>query len=158
MSDFYMPKKDDRISFQQIVLKHFQKILEISCCEFTGGYWNYIYSGNITNKSYVTDKRAEFSQAVEMLAAALAPRFDKEMDEDFEKIEEEEGKIKKGFLDSDGLIKKENNAKIKYSVKKLELMKKLFKALSKLLHRLDYFKSTFYTEGPDDDFDFNEDD
>ena len=113
MSQFYTSNKD-AITFQSICLKHFQKILDISTKEFTGGYWRYVATGNVTEKVYETDKRKEFCQSVEILAYILEPYFDSKIKEKYKEYE-------KKFDDIDS-------------------MKKLFRELSALLYRLDYLK------------------
>ncbi len=141
MNDYYT-RDHNTISFQQICLQHYKRILEIATKEFTVGYWNYVTQGNIVNKSYETDKRKEFSQAVEIMADALYPHFDKKMKVFYTEHEkamegdEKEEKVKKKTVSEDNL----------------KLNKLLFRELSCLLHRLDYFKTVGYTEGGADDF------
>lgn len=151
MANDYFTSKDDKLDFKQICLGHYKRILEITTTEFTGGYWNYIYSANTTNKSYVTDKRKEFVQAVESLANALFPHFDQEMKEDYEDFLKQEKKLQEKYEDEDGFIG--DNNKVKHSVEKIELAKELFRNLSCLMFRLDYFKGATYHEGDDDLFD-----
>lgn len=147
MSDYYVGK-DDKIDFKQICLGHYKKILEITTNEFTGGYYNYIYSNNTTSKQYVTDKRAEFTQAVESLALALFPHFDEQMKKDYQKYLKAEKEIYSKYADEDGFIRHtEDNANIKHSIEKVGIMKELFKDLSSLMYRLDYFKTASYSEG-----------
>ena len=141
MGDYYT-RDHNTITFQQICLQHYKKILEIATKEFTIGYWNYVTQGNIVNKSYETDKRKEFSQAVEIMADALIPHFDKTMTDFYKKHE-------KAIGEGD---KDEKGKKKTVSEKNLELNKLLFRELSCLLHRLDYFTSKGYTEGGPDDF------
>lgn len=152
MSNDYFTSKDDKLDFKQICLGHYKRILEITTTEFMGGYWNYIYSSNATNKTYVTDKRKEFIQAVESLANALFPHFDKEMKDDYNSFLEKEAKIRKKYVDEDGFIRDgdEESKNVKYSIEILELTKELFRNLSCLMYRLDYFKGATYHEGDDD--------
>lgn len=147
MSDWYT-QKQDKIDFKQIALGHYKKILDISTNEFTGGYWNYIQMGNSTNKQYVTDKRKEYIQSVEMLALALVPYFDEQMKIAWGKHEERQKLLEDKYLDQDGIVK--DNRRVVYSVQLLNLVKDLFKELSCLIHRLDYFKAKIYEEGLED--------
>ena len=142
MADFYTSGKHDKLDFKQIALSHYKRILELSCSEFCGGYWNYVFIGNTTNKIYVTDKRKEFIQAIELLALALYPHFDKDMKEEYKDYK---GKIEK--------LKEEDN--LKHSKKNLKLAKTLFRDLSSLMKRLDYFKTSIYGEGNIGDIDGN---
>jgi hypothetical protein len=147
MSEFHSAKKEGRLDFKQIILGHFKRILELSCSEFCGGYWNYIFNGNVKTQVYVTDKRKEFVQAVEMLALALKPHFDKG-DKDNNGMEEDYGEYEDKLkdLDKEYKNKKKEEDKIEYSKKHLELIKTLFNKISCLLKRLDYFKTEFYSE------------
>lgn len=158
MVEYHSTKKEGRLDFKQIILGHFKRILELSCSEFCGGYWNYVFIGNTKTKVYVTDKRKEFVQAVEMLALALKPHFDskgkgkdkdeKSMEKDYEDYEE---KLKK--LDEDYKKKNKEEDKIEYSKEHLKLIKTLFEKISCLLKRLDYFKTEVYGEEVDIDED-----
>jgi hypothetical protein len=154
MSDYYA-NKGEKIDFKQICLGHYKRILEISTNEFTGGYFNYISTGNTTNRIYVTDKRAEFTQAVECFALALFPHFDEQMRKDYQKYLKAEKDLHNKYADKDGFIRpKENdNNKVKHSVELLTVMKELFKDLSSLMYRLDYFKTASYSEGDLDEVD-----
>ncbi len=152
MSDYYVGK-DDKVDFKQIVLGHYKRILEITTNEFTGGYYNYIYLNNTTNKTYVTDKRAEYTQAVESLALALYPHFDEQMKKDYQKYLKHQGELYKKYSDEEGFIRhtEEGNNKLRYSIELLEVIKELFRDLSSLMYRLDYFKTASYSEGDLDD-------
>jgi len=151
MSNDYFTSKEDKLDFKQICLGHYKRILEITTTEFTGGYWNYIYSANTTNKQYVTDKRQEFIQAVESLTNALFPHFDEKMMEDYNDYLEKQKVLHKRYADDDGFIRDgDDGKKVKHSIEKLDLMKELFRKLSCLMYRLDYFKGATYHEGDDD--------
>jgi hypothetical protein len=110
-SDYYV-KNEDKIDFKQIILGHYKKILELTTAEFTGGYWNYVYTGNTTNKVYITDKRAEFIQAVDSLALALYPHFDDIMNKDYEKYLKDSKDIFKEYADEDGFIRNNEDGRI----------------------------------------------
>jgi hypothetical protein len=155
--EFYT-QKNDTISFNQICLEYFKKILEITTHEFTGGYWNYVYIGNVANKQYVTDKRKEFIQAVEMLAIAIYPHFDKRMKKDYEKYLEADKILFKKYKDEEGFISDNKGNKLKHSIEKLEIIKELFKDLSCCMHRLDYFKTSTYSEGDVEEVNYDDDD
>ncbi|MCX6748214.1 MAG: hypothetical protein NT076_01270 [Candidatus Pacearchaeota archaeon] len=148
MSDYYSPK-EDKVDFKQIVLGHYKKILEISTAEFTGGYFNYVSTGNSTNKTYVSDKRAEYIQAIESLALALFPHFDEQMKKDYQKYLRADKELQSKYADKDGFIKhnEDENNKLRYHIKLISVMKELFKDLSCLMYRLDYFKTASYSEG-----------
>ncbi len=153
MGNDYYVGKEDKVDFKQIVLGHYKKILEITTNEFTGGYYNYIYSANTTNKQYVSDKRAEFTQAVESLALALFPHFDEQMNKDYQKFLNSNNKLREKYADKDGFIRHtdEGNNKLHHSIEMVGVMKELFKDLSILMYRLDYFKTASYSEGDFED-------
>lgn len=135
MTDYYT-SKSDKVEFKEIALGHYKRILEISCSEFTGGYWKYVHAGNIVNKEYQTDKRKEFTQAIELLALALFPHFDKGMKKAYEEYIEQSKKLEE-------LNDQEKRIKI------IELAKELFKQISILMFNKDYFKGRKYVEGLD---------
>ncbi len=139
MSQYYSSNQNS-VSFQTICLGHYKRILEISTIEFTGGYYSYITSGNVVTKSYETDKRKEFCQAVEMLAKALYPYFDEDIKGKYDKIFGKDDKPPKQKSD------KEDNEE-----EELYIFKNLFMELSCLLHRLDYLKGSTYSESLNDD-------
>lgn len=155
----YQTSKKDTVDFKQIILKHYQKILDIGFKEFTSGYWNYTITKEGEHKTYVSDAREEYMQSVELLASALYPYFDDEMKKDYRIFLKRDKALEKRHLNKDGFVKKSD---IAHTVKRLRLMKKLFRSISCLLHRLDYFKTAVYGEGVDNevaegDFDIEED-
>lgn len=111
----------EEITIRSIVLNHIKKILQLSCDEFTGGYYNTLteFQGSLkyVKKVYVPDTRARFSQAVETLYYVLNPFFDK----DFKKEDENIQKMP-----------------TKTTEEKLEKAKNLFKELNNLLYRKNY--------------------
>ncbi len=152
MTPPYYTNSQNTISFQQICLQHYKRILEIATKEFTGGYWNHIIIGNVVNKTYETDKKKEFCQSVEIMADALYPHFDEKMTEQYKKYEN-------NYKDDDKKDKKDKKKERKEisSEDKLVFNKKLFRELSCLLHRLDYLRGSTYSESIDDDDDLDND-
>lgn len=145
--DFYTRNKDE-INFKQIILGHYKKILEISTQEFTGGYYK---SGKGPDgiPEYIPDKRKEFVQAVETLALAMFPHFDEEMKKQYQEYLKSDGHLKGIYAQSDGFIRNSSDNpknKLKHSIRKTELAMDLFRDLSSLLARMDYFKGTVYSE------------
>jgi len=111
--------------------------------------------GNTTTKEYVPDKRQEYIQAVKMMALAMFPMFDEQMKKDWESYETKSKKLRTSLADKDGFVVGQNSQK--YSILLNELSQELFKNLSCLLHRLDYFKQQSYSEGELREFDYVED-
>lgn len=145
--EYHTPKKET-IDFKTIILKHYQKILDISFREFTSGYWNYTITKDGEHKTYVSDAREEYMQSVELLASALYSYFDDGMKKDYALFLKRDKKLREMHLNNLGFVDKTD---IPYSIKRLRLIKKLFRSLSCLLYRLDYFKTRAYSEGDLDD-------
>jgi len=148
---------NDKLEFRQIVLKHIQRILEISSNELRDktivrNHEN--YSETIENE----DTRQSYIQAIENLAYILMPYFDDEMLKVYEKCE----RIINAFSYEVKRILKKTYERIKeetgeedlgnaFAIKmKLKYAKKLFIALNKLLNRNDYLKSAVYGEDKDE--------
>ena len=148
MENYYTNKKQEKLDFKQIILGHYKKILEISTVEYHGGYTKY-GAGQDASTEYITDKRKEFIQAVETLALALYPHFDKEMKKVYTIFLNDDKLLHKKYADADGFIRghEDENNKVKHSIKRLELMQDLFRDLGSLMFRLDCFKTSAYSEG-----------
>ena len=154
MSDKFYTNKQNKVDYQTIILTIYQRIMELSAVEWIGGYHNTTFSGNVVEKNYITDKRAEFSQAIETLADSLYSRFDVKMKKEFEDYENDLKKLEKKYSDDEGFLN--SDEKTKFSIKKLILIKNLFRNLSCLLHRLDYLKASSYMEDSLEDVDLVE--
>jgi hypothetical protein len=171
MVDYYTNKQEG-ISHSSIVHELLRKIaLELGTKEFRGGYYNQVSSNNSMTKTYVTDARREYVQAVEALSSILIPFFDEKMKEEYEKYEnsitkhivaynKESSAVKGNELNSND--SKENQTYIadisegsqtfqKLYAKKLMSAKLLFKDLNLLLNRTNYLKSNPYSEGDDEE-------
>jgi len=136
--EFLPPKKDKR-SFRDIVLSHLNKILELSCDEFKGGYWKKEVKGNLIEEVYVPDSRKKMIQVIEFWGYILRPRFNKDMKEKYKKIREKLSGNLKQF--NDNKIDKE-----KFVIRKLKIMKNLFEELNFLLSDLDYLKGEVFSQ------------
>lgn len=147
MVESFFSKKDEKLDFRQITLGHFKKIMELSCNEFRGGYYDWIYQGNNVHKKYVPDKRMEFIQAIEVLGISLIPYFDQEMKNAWNKYREDLKEIEDKHSDDEGLIKVEDN--VRFAAKKLKLSYVLLEEISKLLMRIDYFVAQDFEDEDD---------
>jgi len=138
----------EKISFRDIILKHIDKILEITRIEFRGGYTEEKMINGIKELIYVPDSRKQYIQSIESLSDLLLPFFktkdkfnmQKEYDniiKEIEKAREEFEKTKKG------IGSEEHND---YIIKKLRLMRKMFQKLNFLLKEIDYLKGEVYGE------------
>jgi hypothetical protein len=148
---------NDKLEFRQIVLKHIQKILEISSKELR----DMTYTTNHGNYSTTTeqeDTRHSYIQAIENLAYILIPYFDKQMqkvyDECIEVISGFDYEVCEYCKDEYDRICKELNKEnlgARFVMEmKLRYAKKMFVALNLLLKRNDYLKSAVYGEDKDE--------
>ncbi len=135
----YIPTEKQKKTFRDIVLAHLNKILELSCDEFKGGYWRKEIKGNYVEEVYVPDSRKRIIQAIEFLSYLLQPFYNKDM-------KEKAVKIKKDMKEN---LDKYNDKKIdkeSFVINKLRMMKNLFEELNFLLFDKDYLKGEGYEE------------
>jgi len=148
----------DKLEFRQIVLKHLQKILEISASELRNTSRE-IIGNNFSRTIEEEDTKISYIQAIENLAYVLAPYFDEKIKEVYEEcikivnsfgFQLREEILKKEYVE---LCKKLGEEKVKSfftEEMKLEYAKKLFIELNLLLKRNDYLKSSIYGEDKDE--------
>lgn len=138
MPEYIQAQKEKR-TFKDIVLDQLNKILQLSCDEFRGGYTQRQIKGNWTEEVYVPDARKRISQAIEFFSFLLQPIYDEEMEkkskEIKKKIEENLKKFNKKEIDRDT-----------FRVNKLSYMKELFEELNFLLSRKVYLKGQTMTD------------
>lgn len=68
------------LNFRLIVLEHYRRILSLASTEWHGGYWKEkINRAGIPTTEYEPATHAAYANAVDALADALHPHFDKEM-------------------------------------------------------------------------------
>ncbi len=140
--------KDEK-SFRSIVLSHYEKILAISCEEFTGGYYNETFAGNNKVRTYVPDTRKKYIQSVNALNHSLTHLFDEKMKERYKMFKAAEKQLRKEFENKDGYISEENTNR--HSIKHLRIAHTFFRDLVNLLGRLDYLKSDPRAEDEEDE-------
>jgi hypothetical protein len=155
---YHINKKEEGLTFKQIALNHYNKLLELSLREFRNGYWNVSKTENSFTKTYITDAREEFIQGIRMLSHALYPYFDNKMKKShvsflkrkksiyemyggYGQEDEEYGIVRKQEYNSEGI----NTSKS--TIYLIDLYERYFRSLSCLMHRLDYFKGETYSEG-----------
>ena len=147
MGETYTQQKQ-KLEFKDLVLQHLKRILEITTLEFRGGYYKEVVVGNVLTKEYVPDTRKQYIQSVESFSDILLPHFDNEIDKSYKEISKQLKTLatniaKKKELDDQSIRD--------YTLKKLELCRKLFRELNLLLKRKDYLKGAIYTEDEYDD-------
>ena len=138
----YISKQKEKKTFRDLVLSHLNKILELSCDEFKGGYTQKVVKGNCVEEVYIPDSRKRISQAIEFFSFLLQPFYDKDMNDKSKKIKDE---VKKNLKEFD-----ENKIeRDKFRIKKLRCMMNLFEELNFLLKRKDYLKGESYEDEMD---------
>ena len=147
----------DKLDFQQIVLSHIKRILDLSTHELRSGT-QVVNSGTAIQTTFQEDTRYSYIQAIENLAYVLIPYFDKEVKEIYTpciKIMNGFGYEVKGSLKEvyDKVCKdtgKEDLGKAFILEMRLKYAKKLFIGLNELLHRNNYLKSSVFGEDKDE--------
>lgn len=151
MKPYYAHK--EKVTFEDIVFKTLDKILEVSSCEFREGYWQEtpvkMGSGTMLSKTYIEDKRDSYINLVDFLHDILLPHFDKEMNEKDEKLKKESNEKKGTHQDT-------KNAQTLWMNDNLKFHRALFQELNVFLAKKDYFKQEAY--GTDDIDDMEEPD
>lgn len=151
-------KKEEKLTFSQIVLQHLKTILELSNHQLRDSTITTIHSNFIQTTEH-EDTRISFVQSVETLSYILVPYFDekikkvygnyieiingfnfeimKKLKKEYDEISEERKEMK----EEDG----EESLEKKFIIlMKIKYAKKLFIELNLLLKRNDYLKSEIY--------------
>lgn len=139
-ADTYKGSEEGTISFRDIALKHYQRITQLSCVEFRGGYYEdkTRTAGKIayTERIYIPDSRDVYVNAINSLYDILLPHFDKIMKERAEEIEE---LWNTRSIDLKGTKR--------WDVERIEIKRRLFQQLSLLLSRLGYLEGKSFGVG-----------
>lgn len=128
--------EDEELTIKSIILRHISKISQISCQEFTAGYWEKkpmrTQTGVMFSEVYHPDVRESYCNAVDFLLDIIEPSADKEFIDKLAKISEREDQEYKD-------AKKDKNVWLKAKVK---LRRELFKEIFFLFKRIQYFDVT----------------
>jgi len=122
-----------KLEFKDLILEHIEKILELTLTEFKGGYDKEIIIGNQIVKEYIPDSRKQYIQSVESLSDILSPHFDEEMQKVYNEIEKEINSLTENMKKKEKISDKEVR---EYTLKKLELCRRLFRELNFFLDRV----------------------
>jgi len=126
----------DGISFEQLVLKQIDRIAAFANTELRGGYWqkkSIPISGTlITTEEYIPDSREVYSRSVIHLHNILLFRFDKEMKDYSEKH----------FSSIESMDSRDDDKKNEWFLDCMHL----FQQLSLFLGRINYMKTSGYTD------------
>ncbi|MDP7182223.1 MAG: hypothetical protein QF811_07090 [Candidatus Woesearchaeota archaeon] len=124
----------EQVSFKGIILQHLQRITRLSSVEWRGGYFQIkTHTSGMEDRFYIGCTRSIYSNAVDCLADLLLPLFDEEM-------QKEEDQLQKELENIRDRLKEEGDKDIgtSYRMEKVVVKRKLFRALCKFLHRMDY--------------------
>lgn len=136
-ADSYQGGQGKELTFQAIVMQHFNRCVVLGSVEFRGGYWE-------TKNNTVVYKDATheaFSNAVVVFADLLSPYFDEEMIEAEKKFHEIDMKKAR-----DKLTENEESSSV-YRYRRAAYARKLFRELSKFLYRKGYLQMGSFEEG-----------
>ena len=146
-AESYVGGEKEKLTFRQIVLNQLSRLTTKMTVEWTGGYWNTrerAMGGTFTtDRYYVPDTREEFINGVNCLHDILISYFDKKMNKDAEDFKKEVQEFNEEIYPK---VEKEELTKDQYKNRKAELYRILFRALNKLLKRLDYLKGKVFEE------------
>lgn len=122
------------VLFKDIVMLQVKRIAELGSKEMMGGYWQrtprMLGQQPVMEEVYIPSSREEYSNAVALLEHLLLPHFDDVMTREAEKIRKAKQAALKLVSLAHTVIR--SKVKLKYHIR-------LFRQLSLLLKRLDYF-------------------
>jgi hypothetical protein len=141
-AETYRGNSSGAITFREIILSHFQRVMRVGSQELRGGYFEErpLKSGTAVYSVYVPDTREEYFNAVNILADSLLPHFDERMKKaELETLAELDAEKKK--LKASG-----SDVTQEWAQAKCRIQRKMFRALSEFLHRLNYLEAESYEE------------
>ena len=139
-------------TFKEILMDHLRRITKLYSCELRGGYYSTLTTkGGEMKEYYVEDSREALENAIYCLAQLLIPKFDKNTVAYFEEFQKQLIELKQKFMEKTNLKESEvlgesyynEEDKVpleEYKIKKLDLYKKLFTKLIKLLSAKNYLE------------------
>lgn len=142
----FITQKKEKKTIQDIIFNHLDKILELSCNEFRGGYTQKKVVNGIIEEIYVPDSRKRMIQAIEFFSYILEPFFDEPSKTKHKVIMVELKKNLEAFEKE-----KEPKPLEDFVITKLKLMMQVFRMLNQLLNKLNYLKTATYVEDEDDE-------
>lgn len=148
-AESYSGGQDKKITFRLIILEHLRKILNLSCCEWHGGFEQTrvkpIGGTTVTEYTYIQDSREKYGNAVDSLHDVLYPHFDEIMTKESEEHEKELEQIyEDSHYQNDRNEKKFD--KQNYRQQKVEYKRKLFRNLNCFLKRNKYMEGKVFEE------------
>lgn len=133
----------EELSLKPIAWANIRKLMEISCEEFTAGYWEKkpvkTSGGVLMMDKYKPDNRAAYCNGVNFLYDIVYPFSD-------EQFKEEAKNIENNLIIEYNTLKDKSNIDV-WTWKKLEYKRQLFQKIIIMMERNDFFKSgSFYVD------------
>jgi len=130
-----------KYSIKEIILRHLRKIADLSCKEFTGGYWDKrpikTNTGVMFYEIYHEDVRKAYCNAIDFLIDIIYPMGDEELVDYLNEHEGFDSEDKEDVEDlEEDLGLEEENESIK---KKLEKKRKTFRQINMMFSRSDFW-------------------
>jgi hypothetical protein len=135
--DEFEDNGEKTLSIKEIILRHIRKISDLSCQEFTGGYWEKkpikTPSGIMFTESYKQDVREAYCNAIDFLVDIIYPMSDNDLKEYLQKFE--------GFKEK---IEEEDRTEDKKLdiVLKIKLKRQTFRQINLMFERKNFWKGT----------------
>jgi len=165
----YVGEKDQQFSHQDLVMRTMRKYIEVACQEMRTGWFNSKTDkhGN-TTMQYIDDTRKKLIECVQTILDVMACDLDEEVEEEIKKAkeelkeifnklcdeEEEEWKVlheeskrhrwRNGITFKKGRLNPELNFAQEFIEEEVKTYRKIFKELTKLTQRLDFYKAEFF--------------
>lgn len=146
----FQTKKESEITHKQIVFETIKDLERKAAIEYKSNLKKEVDMGNRIQIIDLPDSRKEFIQLVEFLSDLLFAEFDVGTKKIYEGIMKEVEESAKKFNEEQNSTQSQRTI---YANNKLEIMRKLFRAIMCFLKKNDYLKSSSYSE---DDFDDDE--
>lgn len=135
------------LTFRMIVLNHLSRILVLSSKEMRGGFWEtkpvVVGGGIVMTKKYIEDSREAYTSAVNSFYDILSSYFDDEMKKIGNELDEEFKQLKEKYkikINGDNKAANFEN----YKTEKLNIKRRMFRALCNFLHRKKYLELAYY--------------
>lgn len=144
--------KGDSLSIKEIILRQIRKIGDLSCKEFTGGYWQKkpvkTGSGIVFTEVYHEDRREAYCNAVDFLIDIIYPMSDDDLKTYLKEFEGFEDKITKKQdedkdVDDEKEVKEEESEEVSNKEKikrKLKLKRQTFRQINIMFDSNDFWK------------------
>jgi len=135
--------KQESTSIKQVVLRHVERIAQISSKELTPSYWQKkpvkIGDGVMVTETYHEDLREAYCNAVDCLLDFMFPDSDKKFTEYLKEYKKKEDKIYE-------TLNEKNKSQDDWIIEKLRLRKELFREINILFYRINFFEGEEYSE------------